>query len=210
MLNISLLEWLGYVASVIVVISMLMNSIVKLRWFNLIGAALFSTYGFLISALPVGLLNLFVVLADAYYIYKMYNKKEYFRILEIRRENFYLKDFLKFHKDDIRKYFPKFEYVEGMNTITCLILRDMAVAGVFLAREYGEKTLFIGLDYVTSQYRDLKLGRYVFEENKDFFVKKGYNKLCTKSQNETHSKYLKKMGFVVETINNEKHFVKHL
>ncbi|MBE9466804.1 MAG: hypothetical protein IMY72_00625 [Bacteroidetes bacterium] len=210
MLDISLLEWFGYLASVIIVVSMLMDSIVKLRWFNLIGAALFSTYGFLILALPVGFLNLFIVLADAYYIFKMYNKKEYFRILEIRRTNYYLLDFIEFHNLDIQKYFPKFEYVEGLNTITCLILRDMAVAGVFLAHEFGEKTLFIGLDYVIPQYRDLKLGRYIFEENKDFFIKKGYNKLCTKSQSETHSKYLKKMGFVVETVNDEKLFVKNL
>ena len=210
MLNISLLEWLGYAASVIVVVSMLMNSIVKLRWFNLIGAALFSAYGFLISATPVGLLNLFVVFADVYYIYKMHNKKEYFRILEIRRESYYLLDFINYYKKEVLKFFPKFEYVEGMNTITSLILRDMAVACVFLAREYGEKTLFIGLDYVIPQYRDLKLGRYVFKENKDFFISKGYNKLCTISQNEKHSRYLKKMGFAVENINDEKHFVKYL
>ena len=61
LLNISILEWLGYLSSVIVAISLTMSSIIKLRWFNLVGAAAFSFYGFMIGSLPVGFLNLFIV-----------------------------------------------------------------------------------------------------------------------------------------------------
>ena len=58
-------EWFGYAASLMVAVSLMMSSIVKLRWFNLVGATMFSTYGFIIGSLPVGFLNLF--LADAWY-----------------------------------------------------------------------------------------------------------------------------------------------
>ena len=43
-LGISILEWLGYAASVIVLVSLSMASIVKLRWYNMLGAALFSLW----------------------------------------------------------------------------------------------------------------------------------------------------------------------
>ena len=48
-LNISLLEWVGYLGSVLVSVSLTMSSIVKLRWFNLVGAGIFSFYGFAIG-----------------------------------------------------------------------------------------------------------------------------------------------------------------
>ena len=39
---------------------------------------------------------------------------------------------------------------------------------------------------------------------------KGYDKLCTKSQNALHKKYLKKIGFHEEMMNDEMHLVKQI
>ncbi|MCE9679307.1 hypothetical protein LZP69_08985 [Shewanella sp. AS1] len=65
-------EWVGYLASVVVAFSLMMANIKKLRWWNLIGAALFVAYGTAISAYPVALVNFFIVLIDAYYLVKIY------------------------------------------------------------------------------------------------------------------------------------------
>ena len=70
-MEINILQWIGYAASVIIALSMTMNSIVKFRWINLCGAITFSTYGFLIGALPVGFLNGFIVSVDIYYLFKI-------------------------------------------------------------------------------------------------------------------------------------------
>ncbi len=67
-MEINILEWIGYAASVIIALSMTMNSIVKFRWINLAGAITFSAYGFLIGALPVGFLNGFIVCVDIFFI----------------------------------------------------------------------------------------------------------------------------------------------
>ncbi|BAJ03631.1 YgjV family protein [Shewanella violacea] len=69
-------EWVGYLASVVVAISLMMSNIKKLRWWNLIGAALFVAYGLAIDALPVALVNFFIVLIDAYYLVKMYKAEK--------------------------------------------------------------------------------------------------------------------------------------
>jgi|DewCreStandDraft_4_1066084.scaffolds.fasta_scaffold124135_1 hypothetical protein len=199
-----ILEWIGYTASVIIVLSMLMNSIQKLRWINLFGAALFSLYGFLIKAYPVGFLNGFIVAIDIFYLYKMYSAKEYFRFLEVRNDNKYLDAFIDFHLKDIRKYFPEFEFNPQKNKISLLILRNMNVAGVILAHEYDNKTLNIGLDYVIPEYRDQKPGKFVYKKNLYFFSKLGYEVLCSKSQSKSHDKYLKKMGFIKGNLNNSK------
>lgn len=206
----SWIEIIGYLASIIIMLAMLMSSIVRLRWINLLGSALFSIYGFAIDAIPVGIVNGFIVFINIYYLTKIYTKKEYFKTLEIRRDNKYLLAFLDFHKRDIDKFFPNFEYKSGMNTFSFFILRNMAVSGIFLAREIAPEVLYIGLDFAIPEYRDLKVGKYVYKQNIELFKDQGYKILCTKSENKQFRKYLTKMGFSEELINEEKHLVKHL
>ena len=69
-------EWVGYLASAVVAISLMMSNIKKLRWWNLIGAGLFVAYGLAIDAIPVALVNFFIVLIDAYYIVKIYKAEK--------------------------------------------------------------------------------------------------------------------------------------
>ena len=161
-MEINILQWIGYIASVIVAVSLAMNSIVKFRWINLIGAITFSAYGFLIGALPVGFLNGLIALIDAYYLIIIYNKKETFETLEIRADNKYLLRFLEFHNKEIQKYFPGFTYKPEMNTTSFFILRNTAVAGLFLAHREDGNILKVGLDYVIPEYRDFKNGRYIY------------------------------------------------
>ncbi|GGM79730.1 YgjV family protein [Shewanella xiamenensis] len=68
-------EWVGYLASVVVAISLMMSNIKKLRWLNLLGAALFVAYGMAIQAYPVAAVNFFIVLIDAYYLVVIYREQ---------------------------------------------------------------------------------------------------------------------------------------
>jgi len=72
-----------------------MRSIVKFRWINLLGASTFSIYGFLIGALPIGILNGFIALIDIYFLYSTYSKKEVFQTLEVHADNKYLHQLIK-------------------------------------------------------------------------------------------------------------------
>ena len=104
-----ILQWMGYFASGIIAFSMTMNSIVKFRWINLVGASTFAIYGFLIGAFPVMLLNGIIVLVDIYYLQKIYATKHLFDTVEIRPDSQYLIKFLDFHKEEIEQFFPGFE-----------------------------------------------------------------------------------------------------
>lgn len=195
--------WIGYLASVVIATSMLMNSIQKLRWINLFGAILFSTYGFIIGAFPVGILNGFIVGIDIYYLFKMYATQDYYKLLEVRNDNKYLEAFLDFHKADINKFFPDFIFKPELNKLSILILCNMSVAGIVLAHEYNDKVLKIGLDYVIPEYRDQKPGKFLYTDNLYYFSKLGYEKLCSKPHSKSHSNYLKKMGFIKTDLDNQ-------
>ncbi len=194
-MEISVLEWVGYIASVTIAISMAMSSIVKFRVINLVGASMFSTYGFLIGSLPVGILNGFIVAVDIYYLISIFSKKEVFEILEVRPENKYLIRFLDFHNKDIQKFFPGFSYKPEMNTVSFIILRNMAVAGVFLAHRFNGSKLKVGLDFVVPEFRDFKNGRFVYFNLSRKFVEAGFTKVVAGKSSEKHEKYLKKLGF---------------
>ncbi len=143
----------------------MMSSLKTIRWINLFGAICFSTYGFLISAYPVGILNSFIITVDIYYLVTIYSKKEFFKILPVRTDNKYLLEFLEFYKADIQKYFPDFYYKAEVNKYSFFVLRNMQVAGVVLAREFEPEVLKIALDFVVPQYRDFKVGKYVYDLN---------------------------------------------
>ncbi len=75
MFGISWVEWLGYLASILIGISMFMKDIVKLRFINLIGSILFAIYGFIIKAYPVAIINVIIAFVNIYYIYDITKKK---------------------------------------------------------------------------------------------------------------------------------------
>lgn len=193
--DLTLVQIIGYAASIVIALSMTMNSIIRFRWINLLGASLFSTYGFVIGAYPVGILNGFIMLVDIYYLKKIYFKQDIFDILEIRKDNKYLLKFLDFHDSEIQNFFPGFKYKPEMNTISFFVLRNTNVAGIFLAHDEGEHTLKVGLDYAVPQYRDYKSGRFVFECMHSDLLKRGITKIISEASSVKHAKYLKKCGF---------------
>lgn len=201
------LQIIGYIASVIIAASMTLNSIVKFRWVNLIGAATFSTYGILINAIPVALLNGFIVLTDLFYLYRIYNKKELFTTLEVRGSNKYLLSFLQFYDKDIQKFFPGFKYKADLNTVSFFVLRNMNVAGIFLAHKTDKTTLKVGLDFVIPQYRDYKNAKFLYKRLKHRFIDDGTDKIVVFPQSANHIKYLKRIGFERKEDGN---FVKNL
>ena len=75
-LNVPFIEWVGYLASIFIGISMFMKNIVKLRFINLIGCILFSAYGFTIGAYPVAIVNLIISFTNIYYLYKLVRNQD--------------------------------------------------------------------------------------------------------------------------------------
>lgn len=197
------LQIFGYVASVLVAISLMMNSIVKLRIINLVGAACFSTYGFLIGAYPVFVLNGFIALIDIYYLIQIFGTKEYFRILEVKTNADYLKYFLNFHKNEILKFIPTFNFEPNENYHVMFVLRDTIPAGLVISEYLDDDTIYVKLDYAIPGYRDFKMGKYVFNE---IFKQKKVKKIYSDPGNEKHQKYLKKMGFEKCMLNNKELF----
>ena len=109
---IQITELIGYIASVLVAVSLMMSGIVKLRIINLIGAILFTSYGLVIKAYPIVFVNGLICVVNIYYLYDIFKAREYFKILESAHDSEYLNYFLKFHEAEIKKYIPSFSFAQ--------------------------------------------------------------------------------------------------
>lgn len=188
-------ELIGYAASILVAVSLMMRSILRLRIINLIGAALFTIYGLLIGAYPVAAVNFVIVIIDLYYLYGIVTAEEYFRLLEVQPESDYLHYFLDFHAADIQEFLPGFAFDPADAQIIFFVLRDLVPAGLFIAERRSAGTISVDLDFVIPGYRDFKVGRYLYSRQRDFFLERGIRTIYTRSGNETHARYLERMGF---------------
>ncbi|MES2748696.1 MAG: uroporphyrinogen decarboxylase [Bacteroidota bacterium] len=77
MLDISITEWVGYFASLVLMISFLMKNINTLRIINSIGAVLFVIYGVMLAiSWPIIITNTFILGVNCYYLTKHFSQKK--------------------------------------------------------------------------------------------------------------------------------------
>ena len=69
LLGIEYTEWVGYLASIILIISFMMKNVSTLRIINSAGAVLFILYGYLLqTSWPIIITNVFILGANIYYL----------------------------------------------------------------------------------------------------------------------------------------------
>ena len=195
-------EWFGYAASVVVAVSLLMSSLIKLRWINMVGALLFTAYGLIIHAYPVALLNFTIACINVYYLARIYRQKDQFKLVPVGADSAVLAEFLRVHGTGIRRFFPSFSAAAVPVGPAFFTLRNAHVAGAILTRPLAPDTLLVALDYVIPEYRDFKVGRFVFELNHDVFRALGVSRLASEPHSPAHRDYLLRMGFAEGRVGN--------
>lgn len=190
-----LYEIIGYVASVLVAVSLMMSKVLTLRLVNMIGAATFSLYGFLIGSIPVAGMNAFIVLINLYYLHQMFRSKTFFSLLEVSLDDKYLRHFLSFYESDMRKTQTAFRKNPEKGSLSVFVLSDMVPAGLLIGRFTAEGVLTVDVDYAIPQYRDFKIGKFLFHDKKNFFVEKGIKEVHAYAEIAEHKQYLMHIGF---------------
>ena len=190
-----MIELFGYLGSALVVVSMLMTSVMKLRIINTIGSVIFAIYALIIRSYPTALMNLFLVGINIYHMLRLRNTEKHFDMLELPPEDEYLAYLLTYYRNDISQYFPGFSEDEmaGASFIR-LICCDSVAAGIFAAAENGRE-LKVLLDYSLPVYRDCSVGTYLYGRLRE----QGFDRVTCESRTKEHIEYLKKMGFKRET-----------
>jgi len=194
-MNFNTVEIIGYLGSILVAVSLMMKSLLRLRIINLFGALFFTIYGILLGAYPVAFLNGLIVCIDLYYLFQMWRQKDFFTFLEVSPKSEYLRAFVEFYRDDIIAIIPSYIYQPEEDLLCFFILRNLMPAGLFIAKLRGEEA-HIQLDYVIPNYRDFQVARFIFEDNAAFFRQRGIRRFVSDGGSPIHQRYLEKMEFV--------------
>ena len=190
-----MIELFGYLGSALVVVSMLMTSVMKLRIINTIGSVIFMIYALIIRSYPTALMNLFLVGINIYHMLRLRNTEKNFDLLEISPDDEYLDYLLDYYRDDIAKYFPAFSKEKAPGeAFVRLVLCDSVTAGIFAAVKEG-KDLHVLLDYSLPVYRDCSVGTYLYGR----LAELGTGRLISETSTREHADYLIKMGFRHDT-----------
>lgn len=206
-----LTESLGYLATVFLAISLSVSNDIRFRWINSCGSITFVLYGILISAYPIILTNALLACINFVYLYKLYNYKENFELMEFKSDYQITQRFVRFYKKDIHDYFPEYVPNETWGNLQFIVLRDMVIANMFIAELNEDGIAYVKLNYTVPKYRDFKIGKFLFEKEKQYLIDKGVKQIrYTKVYHRLHERFLKRTGFTTEMVDGRLHYIKNL
>lgn len=194
-------ELVGYLASGLIVVSLLMASVLRLRLINLAGSVTFTIYGLLIGAVPIVVANAAIVVINVVHLVRLWRGHRAARDLEVvswPATDPYLGRFLAYHHGELARSQPGFAGVRGDHA-AWVVLREAVPVGVVLARPEpapsgDPHTVLVDLDYVVPAHRDLRPGRAVFGPDGPF-ASTGVRRVLTDPGSDAHRRYLERVGF---------------
>ena len=185
-----IIELVGYLGSTLVLVSMLMTSMVKLRVINTIGSVIFTIYALIIRSYPTAFMNTCLVIINLYHLVNLRKTVNTFNLLELKGGEGFLSYLLDTYKEDIAKFFPDFSASQAFDR-AFLILFNTNVAGIFIGKKEEDGTFTSTLDYTTPAYRDSSAGTYLYQ----VLPGHGIKKVQVVNPSSGHVPYLLNMGF---------------
>ncbi len=201
----------GYIASALLAISLMTSNSIRFRWLNIAGCVFFIAYGVLINAFPVMLANSILLCINIYQTIKLYTFKESFSLVPFEMGDRFIQQFLQFYRADINSFFPDFNFYQSGNNISFAVLRDLVISNIFVARLEADGHAFVEINYTVASYRDYKVGRFIFEKEKEYLMAQGIKHIVyEKVHNRNHVNFIKVMGFTQQLLNGKDCWVKSL
>ena len=196
------IQILGYAASLIVFISLMMKSLAKLRVLNAAGSLLFVVFALATDSLPTAFLNMGIVVIDVFYFIRMTRVKDNFEIMTVQKDNEIVRRFYRANKKELDALFGEASFVKSEKI--ALFFRNDDIAGLLAYSSVvlpqsdssvPESAAEILIDFVVPKYRDFAVGRHFFVKDVRFWKEQGYTCLLSSVPDKRHIPYLERLGF---------------
>ena len=189
-------ELIGYLASALVVLSLAMTSVVRLRFISLAGSLAFVVYGVQLGSPPIVVTNAAIMVLNVWFLRSELGGKRTLGATVVPADDPFLMDFLRYHLGDIHRFQPTFELPgpPPQMQVAMLLMRDGLPAGALIGRADGDE-FRIALDYVTKPYRDSQISTWLYGKGSGVFRKLGIERISTEPGTEPHVGYLLRNGF---------------
>jgi hypothetical protein len=192
------LDILGWAGSALLVYSVLQTRILRLRFFNCVASVLLLIFNAAIHVWPMVGLNLALTAINGFYIVRLvrgrHDSRSY-QVVEVLPTEGYLRHLLHSFDTDIQRFNPGFSTSDADGAeFGSLILTGAETVGVVLARDAGDRSAQVELDYVLPKYRDFTPGEFVYRQGGPF-TSRGYQRVIAPPDMLGADAYLPKIGF---------------
>ena len=162
------LDLVGWGGSALLVFSLLQQRVLRFRALNLVACLILLVFNALIEVWPMVGMNAVLAGINIWFLVRLLRDRHdhaAFEVVEVGREDTYLRHLLRVHGDDIRRYQPTstWEPVSERDH-AFLVLRGDETVGVVLLDADGDVAR-VRLDYVTPRFRDFTPGEFVWRES---------------------------------------------
>lgn len=188
-------ELIGYLASALIVASLAMTSVVKLRVISFIGSVVYVAYGVMIHSWPIVLTNAIIAGLNVWNLRRELGRPRDLGAVTINPDAPFLADFIASHRQDIARIQPTFSGVP-VDATALLLIRDGLPAGAVIGQREGDEFHLV-LDYVMAPYRDSRLGQWLYQgDGQKVLHDLGVRRVLADQAPDFHRSYLERVGFV--------------
>ncbi|AEI13525.1 YgjV family protein [Cellulomonas gilvus] len=190
------LEVIGWIGSVLVVVSLMQARVLRFRVLNLVGAVIATGYNIAIGVWPFAAMNGAIAIIDVYWLARLLRERHdeaAYEVVEVRPDDAYLARVLDVHAADIARFAPGYAGPRS-GSVAFLVVRGDETVGVVQVHDEGAGTGRVQLDYVTPRFRDFTPGEFVYRRS-GVFRERGFERLVVEPV-PANQDYFRRVGFV--------------
>lgn len=191
------LEVVGWLGSVLVVLSLTLAGVWRFRVLNLVGALLATGYNAALGIWPFAAMNGAIAVIDLYWLWRLQRERHddaTYEVVEVAPDDAYLAHVLRAHAADIARFYPAFAPDDAAGRHAFLVLRGDETVGVVVVRGHADGVAHIELDYVTPRFRDFTPGEFVYRRS-GVFARHGFRRLVVPRDVVGSQDYYARVGF---------------
>lgn len=190
----AILELIGWIGSVLVVLSLAQARVWRFRIMNFAGAVLATFYNAVLGIWPFAAMNGVIAVIDAYWIARLKRESrlpsQAYELVEVHNDDAILGHFLKIHGEEAKAIYPHYS-PETPNETNVVLMRGDEMVGLVVISETRDNTAHVSLDFVTERFRDFSPGKFVYS-NSGLFDRLEATRIEILEGNPD---YLQRMGF---------------
>lgn len=196
------LELIGWIGTVLVVVSLMQARVLRFRWMNLVGSLVATTYNLALGIWPFVAMNLAITVINVYWITRLTRERHddsVYEVLEVGPRDAYLQHVLRVHAADIAQSHPSFRAETGPDgdaRSAFLVQRGDETVGVVIVADAGNGLGEVQLDWVTPRFRDFTPGEFVYRHS-GIFADKGFTRLALVDDDAASREYYAQVGFAL-------------
>ena len=184
------IEIFGYIGTALVLLSMMMTQVAKLRMVNIAGSVVSMTYAAICSTWPVVFLNFGLIIINSIQLIRLQRLKSFFKVVRVDASDKCVEYLLEHYSSDIKQYFSETKTGTSDSSAVFVVFDGAEAVGI-LAGDLKDGELRVTLDYFSRKYRDGSVAKILYEK----LCESGVERIVATAQTEKHRKYLFKMDF---------------